>query len=253
MFQLCILWFLISSVFAVAQRSGPVFGMSDTTDVIDHSRFDSLWHASVEHGKLRTTGVNSECYRSYREAMADAYPPGFHPNPRFAFWVNAYLACCMQVMHERVGYRATVWDSMLSRKDTFVVAEAKHTLADLADSVLKIARTCKAVVLLCTGSSNGPPFPTHAMYGKTIQQTLREQLKRVCRSEKYVLYDPAGNALQLAALFKPYQTQMIAEAGSPAQWVLPYVSNAVAAQMALQQSTLQIFFSDRIETWRKAR
>ena len=253
MLKLIILATIVVVLPTYAQRTGEVIGMSDTTDVIDHTRFDSLWHESLEQGKMRTSGVNSECYATYRQALAGAYPPGFHPNARFAFWVNAYLACCMQVIHERVGYRATVWDRALCIRDTFEIAEANHTLKDLADSVMKIARTCRAVVFLCTGSSNGPPFPSHAQFAKTVQRSMREQIKRVCRSERYVLYDPAGNALQLAAMFQPFEQQMIAEAGSLAQWVLPYVTNAVAAQMALQLSTLRTFFSDRIETWRKAR
>jgi hypothetical protein len=222
-------------------------------DVIDHSRFDSLWRESKKFGKLDTRGVLSEAYQSYRDSLAGAYPDRFLPDARVAFWVNAYLALLMEAMNQRVGYRATVWDSLYLRRDTAIVAGARFTLQQLADTIVGTARTVAARAFLCTGSSTGAPFPSHALYARTVRAELREQLRKLVRSERYVLYDPAGNVLQLATMFEPWLPGMEAEKGGVVEFLLPWMTEAMAAQVALGRGSIRIQLSDRIETWRRAR
>lgn len=244
---------LTASSLCHGQTLRPTFGIDDTTDVIDHHRFDSLWNANLQHGKINTRGIFSDAYSSYRDALKGAYPDGFLPDSRFAFWVNAYLACLYQVIHKKVGYRSTVWDSTFLTRDTFLVAHKPHTLKAMQDSVLNVSRTVRAAVFFCSGSSTSPPFPNHAGFAKTIRRLMRDMMRRVCRSEKFLLFDPAGGVLQLAAFFERYDGPMRTEARSVAQFVLPYLTEAVAAQLALRISTVSVIYSNRIETWRRAR
>ena len=78
-------------------------------------------------------------------------------------------------------------------------------------------------------------------------------MRRICRSERYVLYDPGGNVLQLSGFFAPLLVRMATEARSVADWVLPYVTEAMAAQIAVHAAGLRIQVHDVLETWRKAR
>ncbi len=236
-----------------AQKTAPVFGMDVFEDVVDHTRFDSLWRASLKGGKLDTRGVYSDAYTSYRRALSAAHPDHFLPDARIAFWVNAYLCLLMEVMSLRVGYRTTVWDSLYLTRDTAIVAGHPYTLERIADTLSAIAKTVAVRAFLSTGSSTGPPFPSHALYARTVRSELRTQLRRIIRSERYVLYDPAGNVLQLSMLFKAWWINMIHESGSVVEFLLPWMSEAMAAQVALHRSGLQVVLSDRIETWKRRR
>jgi len=244
---------LFSAVTMSAQREQRALTMEDTVDVIDHARFDSLWHGSLRQGALITDGIHSNAYTWYRQAVAEAYPTMYHPNAQLAFWVNAYLSCLWEVMHLRVGYRSTVWDSAFFRRDTFRVAERTHTLQTLRDTIVGCVRDVRASIFLATGSTHDPPFPSHVCFAKTVRQNMRDLLRRVCRSERFVFYDPAGNVLQLSSFFKPLAERMRAEAGSEVQWVLPYVTEQTAALLALHRSSVRVIVGDRIEKWKRVR
>ena len=236
----------------VRAQNGPI-AQDEWADVIDHTSFDSLWHESVTRGKLRTDGCLSTAYARYRGALASAMPAAFLPRSRTAFWVNAYLACLLEVMHVRFGYRSTVWDSLWLRRDTFLIASQFLTLADMAREAHVVSGTVGIVACLPTGSSKGAPLPSFAATAKGVRRMLRDQLRRICRSERYVLFDPAGNVLQLSKFFEPLIERMLREASSVPEWVLPYVTDQLAAQMALKAKTMGVVISDGTETWRKAR
>lgn len=238
---------------AAGQRAAPVTGRDPSADVIDHARFDSLWRASKRFGKIDTRGVRTECYRSYRTALAGGRPAGFLPESQLAFWVNAYLACLMEVMDRRVGYRSTRWDSLFRYRDTFEIAGEACTLASMGERIVQIAGTVRARAFLATGSSTEAPFPAHACYAATVRRELREQVRKVCRSEQYVLFDPAGRTLQLARMFESWAPDMVTEGGSVVDFLLPWVSEATAAQLALAQPGIHVEYSDRIERWRRRR
>ncbi|MBI2793057.1 MAG: DUF547 domain-containing protein [Ignavibacteria bacterium] len=247
------LLFALNAFETKAQKTAPTLTKDLYEDVIDHRRFDSLWRASKRFGKLHTNAVWSEAYATYRQLLADADPGPFYVDSRLAFWINAYLAVLMKVMQLRVGYRSTVWDSLLSIRDTFIIAHERHTLRSLSDTIIATAQTVRVRAFLCSGSSNAPPFPTGACFAKTMKESLREQLRRVCRSERYVLYDPAANVLQLSVMFKEWFDEMIVESGSVVDFLLPWITEAAAAQLALRKEGMQTVISDRIEKWNRAR
>ncbi len=246
--------FLVALVpHAAGQRAAPITGVDPMVDVIDHGRFDSLWRASKRFGKIDTRGVQSECYRTYRAALAGAQPQRYLPESQTAFWVNAYLACLMEVMDRRVGYRSTRWDSLFRYRDTFQIAGEAWTLASMGERIVQIAGTVRARAFLATGSSAEAPFPAHACYAATVRRELREQVRKLCRSEQYVLFDPAGKTLQLARMFESWAEGMKHEGGSVVDFLLPWVSEATAAQLALAEPGIHVEYSDRIERWRRRR
>lgn len=229
------------------------FGMDHNADVIDHTSFDSLWQESTVRGKLLTTAWGSHAYRAYRESLAGAMPEAYFPRARTALWVNAYLACLIEVMHLRTGYRSTSWDSLWLRRDTFMIAGRRVTLEDMTAEACFVAHTVGVVACMPTGSTRGAPLPPRAATARTMRILMRDQLRRICRSERYLLFDLSGNVLQLSTFFRSMQDSMKAEAKSIPNWVLPYVTDAVAAQLALGASTVTVIINDGIETWRKAR
>ena len=250
---LVVLLLLLGGPAAYAQRAAPITGADPSEDVIDHGRFDSLWRASKRFGRIDTRGVSTECYTSYRAALAGATPQRYLPESQTAFWVNAYLACLMETMHLRTGYRSTLWDSLYDKRDTFSIAGEPHTLRSLGEKIIAVAGTVRARAFLATGSTNEPPFPAHACFAHTVRRELREQVRKVCRNDRYLLFDPAGKTLQLARMFEAWQPHMELEGGSVVDFLLPWVTEALAAQLALAGPDLRIVYSDRIERWRRQR
>ncbi len=139
------------------------------------------------------------------------------------------------------------------RRDTFLIAMQFLTLADVVREAQLVSGTVGIASCLPTGSSKGAPLPSFAATAKSVRRMMRDQLRRICRSEKYLLFDPAGNVLQLSTFFAPLLPSMQKEARSVPDWVLPYLTDQVAAQMALRAKTIEVVVSDGIETWRKAR
>lgn len=249
----CVLLLFLSHVALRAQPSGRIFGVDDTMDVIDHGRFDSLWRASLQRGLLRTDGAVSSAMQDYLQALSTAEPDAFLPTARQAFWSNAHMAIVMVVMHRRAGMRSTVADTQLFVRDTFMVAGARHTVQSIASMVVDIHGTALACVLLGTGSTHAPPLLRTAATARTMDRMLREQARRVFRSERFVFFDPGADVLQLSSFFAPYLTVMEQERGSVVQFLLPWLDDVVAAECALRRTTMQVLVADRIEKWRRRR
>jgi len=235
------------------QRTQPTLTADIYADVIDHTRFDSLWRASKKFGRLDTKAVVSEAYLTYVAALSTADPEPYFVNSRLAFWINAYLASLMHVMHFRIGYRSSIWDSTLLTRDTFIIAKASFTLRSLADTIVATARTVRARAFLCTGSSYAPPYPTGASFGKSVIVQMRDQLRRVLRNDKFIFYDPAGNTLQISVALESWLDGMTREAGGVVEFIIPWVAESTAAQLALNREGMKVIVADRVERWMRAR
>lgn len=238
---------------AAAQHGGRVLVLDDTTDVVDHAAFDSLWRASIKQGRLWTGGAQSSVMQRYLRALAMAQPDAYYPAARRAFWTNAYMAGVLLVMDRHAGVRSTIVDTALMLRDTVTVAGERHTLQSLAAMVVAAHGTVLSAVLLGNGSSHAPPLLRTATTARTIDKVLREQSKRVFRSERFVLFDPGSDALQIAGFFEPYLEGMTQQAGSVVAFLLPWLDEVVAAECALRKTTLRVVVSDRIEQWRRRR
>lgn len=235
-----------------AQTQG-IMHVEDTTDVIDHASFDSLWHASLRNGRLNTDAVHGSAYQIYQRRLETATPKAFLPAARCAFWCNAWLAAVLKVMSAHAGYRSTIWTADLFDADTFTIAGEPFTLRTLRRRMVIEARSPLAVFALATGSTRAPPFPASAYRAKTVARALRDMAKRVCRSERFVLYDPGSNLLQVSSMFAEFEPLILASFPSIVQFLLPYVQEAVAAELALRRETLRVVYADAVERWIRRR
>lgn len=253
MFRAILTVLVLCAATRCACAQGGTLQSDADADVLDYRSIDSLWQESVEHGRLATAAVRSDVYRRFRHLCASATPMAFLPYARLAFWTNVYLVCLMEAMHLRVGYRSTTHDSLWLRRDTFLVASERVTLADLLDrietcSVLVHAREC-----LTIGSSHGAPFPATLASARRIRAWFRDLLRRIVRSERNVLFDPWSSTLQIASWLRPLWKRLGERDASFVDYLIPSMTESMAAQVALCAPRLVVRFSDRIETWRKAR
>ena len=244
---------LLGTLSLCAQRSAPILGMDPMADVVDHAVFDSLWRASKTAGRLSTQAVLSTAYQQYRQAIAEAIPTAYLPHAQTAFWVNAYLACLMEVLHYRVGYRTALWDSTLLVRDTFIVAGQPHTLRTIGDALVAAAGTVRARAFLCTGSDMDPPFPRHACTARTARTQMHEQLRRLCRNRRYLRYDAAGRVLQLGSMFRSWQSAEEKHGTYLVDLLLPWMAEETAAGLALAGDALRVHIVDRLDQWQVRR
>lgn len=207
----------------------------------------------MQRGLLNVDAAASDVMALYMQALATASPDAYLPASRAAFWTNAYMAAIMTVMHRHPAMRSSIVDSTLFDRDTFVVADVRHTVRSLATAVIAVYGSATACVLLGNGSTHAPPLLRGATFATTFERTLREQARRVFRSERYVLFDPGADALQLSSFFAPYLTMMERERGSVVQFLLPWLDEQTAAECALRRGALRVVVHDRIERWRRRR
>jgi hypothetical protein len=86
-----------------------------------------------------------------------------------------------------------------------------------------------------------------------MDRILREQARRVLRSERFVFFDPGADAIQLSSFFAPFLTMMEQERGSVVQFLLPWLDDVIAAECALRRASMRVLVADRIEKWRRRR
>lgn len=232
---------------------GTAMQSDEHADVIDYTSIDSLWRESLDRGRLATQAVRTDVYRRFRLQCEQAVPMAFLPNARLAFWTNVYLMCMMEAMHMRIGYRSTVTDSLWLERDTFVVAKQRLTLNDIRERVQESSLIRHALECLPTGSSNGAPFPSSLARARRVRPWYRDLFRRVVRSERHVLYDPWSSTLQASSWLRPLWGRLGERDATFVDYLLAYMTEATAAQVALGAPRLRVVFSDRIETWRKAR
>jgi hypothetical protein len=233
--------------------STAILRTADTIDVIDHAAFDSLWHASLKSGRINTDAVRYSTFDIYWRRLRTASPNAFSSAARTAFWCNAWLASVLSVMSQHAGYRSTIWRDELYDADTFEIAQEHFTLRTLRERVVREAGSPLALFALATGSTRAPPFPSHLYTARRIGSMLRDMARRVCRSERFVFYDPGSNVLQISSLFAEFEPAIVTAYGSMVQFLLPYVTEAVAAELALRRSTLKVIYGDAVERWVRRR
>lgn len=226
---------------------------ADTTDVVDHTDFDTLWHASIKNGRLSTEAVRYSAFDIYWRRLRAAEPARYSKAARTAFWCNAWLASVLSIMSTHAGYRSTIWHDALFEADTFTIAGENMTLRLLRQRIIQEAGTPLALFALSTGSTKAPPFPSHVYRARTVARALRDQAKRVCRSERFVFYDPGQNVLQVSSMFAEFEPSIQSAYGTLPQFLLPYMSEATAAEVALRRKTLTVIYGDAVDRWIRRR
>jgi hypothetical protein len=121
----------------------------------------------------------------------------------------------------------------------------------IRDTILALTGSALPVFWFASGSSLWPPIPNRAARADTVLSLLRSQARKVCRSKKFVQYDPGDNVLQLPEFLGVYDSTITARHGGLVQFVLPWVEPLVAAELALHREGLRVVVTDRIETKRK--
>lgn len=246
------IWVLTAICF-LAFGSAHSRGRDTLHDVVTCAPFQHAWKGATERGRLATYMVDSTWFQAWVESLASANPDTAGPWPRRAFWVQAWMTCMVQVAHKRTGYRTVVFDSVMFRSDTFVIASERYTLEQVGKRVVAEFGTAAAMFLLGVGSTSGPPLVTVAPTAWTVERILREQARKVVRNERWVFWDPARDVLQLARFMECWSGVMRQEAGDELAFLLPYMDDATAASVALRRKHVQIHYSDRLDRWMRRR
>ncbi len=228
-------------------------GRDTIHDVVDCAPFLRAWKGATARGWLSTAVVDSAWYSEWMQTLATANPQSAVPWARRAFWVQAWMSCMLVVAHRRMGYRTTRYDTTIVEQDTFVIAGETYCLRDVSLRVVQEFGTASSIALFGMGSTYGPPLAPYAPVAWTVERLMREQMRKVVRSERHVLWDPAADVLQVATWMEPWTEAMRLEAGDVVAFLMPYMDDAMAAGVALRRRYVRVVFSDRLERWKRRR
>jgi hypothetical protein len=246
---LCATAFLAANSTSAQGRRG-----RDTLhDVLDCAPFQRAWKGATARGWLTTGVVDSAWYSSWMQSLADANPDTALLWARRAFWVQSWMSCMLVVAHKRMGYRTIRYDTTILVKDTFLIAGGQMCLRDLSARVVQEFGTCASIALFGMGSTYGPPLAPYAPVAWTVEKLMREQMRKIVRSERHVLWDPATDVLQVATWMEPWAAAMQEEAGDVVAFLMPYMDDPMAAAVALRRKTVVVVYSDRLERWKRRR
>ena len=174
----------------------------------------------------------------YLESLAAPLPPGVSEDDRIAFWSNAYNAVVAHFVLERYPGIESVRDvDGFFDRLTFRVAGEERTLDQIEAEARKLdARTHFAVVCASTSCPDLRPEPFE---GPAIDRQLDEQTRAFLAQPKGMRWDPAKNVLHLSSIFKWYAGDFTGGStvvaffarGGVLEWVLPYLPEALAAEI----------------------
>lgn len=246
-----------TAVLLLLPNSQPAYGIGRTRDtihdILDCAPFLRAWKGATAKGWLSTNVVDSAWYAEWMQTLATARPDTAVPWARRAFWVQAWMSCMLVVAHRRMAYRTTRYDPRLTDRDTFVIAGTTMCLKDLGLRVVREFGTCSSISLFGMGSTHGPPLAPYAPVAWTVERLMREQMRKIARSERHVLWDPASDVLQIASWMEPWSDMMREEAGDEVAFLIPYMDDATAAAVAFRRQHVTIVYSDRLERWKRRR
>lgn len=230
---------------------GPCPAKDTIRDIVDPTPFIALWKGASEQGKLDTRAVHDTTFQRWFSAIQNAHPDDGHPWAQRAYWLHAWHGWFLVVANRNAGKRTLNVDSTWRTRDTVVIAGQYHTLESLENRVQESFGTCAAALLLGTGNVAGFPLLQDMPRASMIERALRHRTRSLARSERFVLWDPGDDALHLHRSFQRLEVAMVKEAGSVLAFLLPYMSDAMAAAVALRATKARVFYADVLDRWHR--
>ncbi|MCU0331283.1 MAG: hypothetical protein MUC47_09965 [Candidatus Kapabacteria bacterium] len=230
---------------------GPCSTKDTIHDVVDPTPFIALWKGASAQGKLDTRAVHDTLFQQWFAAIQDARPDDAHPWAQRAYWLHAWHGWFLIVANRYAGKRTLSVDSTWRTRDTVVIAGYRHTLESLEGRVRECFGTCASALLLGTGNVAGFPLLQDMPRATTVERALRHRTRSLARSERFVLWDPGDDVLHVHRSFERLETAMVKEAGSVVAFLLPFMSDAMAAAVALRAAKVRIFYADVLDRWHR--
>ena len=182
--------------------------------------------------------------RSYLDQLADADWKKLKDRAaRFAFWINAYNACCLEGVLQTLPADRARWGeysvedvSGFFGSRTYRVSGQLVTLDDIEHKTLRVqfadARLHFAIVCASVGC---PLLRREAFVAGRLDQQLDEQARQFVGNPEKVRFDLEAREMKISKIFSWFEKDFLQESGSVARFLARYVSDGRLAESLRSQ------------------
>ena len=221
----------------------------------DYSSYDSLLKKYVSGGKVDYLKWKKEdlgIFDQYINSFAKASLVDLSKNEQKAFWINTYNALTIYAVLRHIpanGLLAKVFSvQMVSGffdKITYTVAGETLTLNDIETKKLReVFRDPRIHFALVCASRSCPEIQSAAFTAEGIDKRLDDAAKDFIQDNARNRLDRKNNVLRLSEIFRWYDSDFIASAGTVIDFVKKYMGKEGSAYLSAHTVKITYLFYD---------
>lgn len=224
-------------------------------DSIDYSVYGFLLKKYVSDGMvdyLKWKKDDFTVFESYILGLGKASPNNLSANEKKVFWINTYNALTIYAVLKHIpnnGILAKVFSVQMAPgffdKITYAVAGEKLTLNDIEDVKLKKNFGDPRIHFALVCASRSCPKIQSAVFKEDgIEGRLDNAARDFIQDTSRNRLDKKNNALRLSEIFKWYESDFIASAGTVVDFVRKYIGKEGSEYLSAHSVKVQYLFYD---------
>lgn len=232
-----------------------VLGQVNAAVDIDYTIYDSMLKKYVSDGAvdyLKWKKNDLVTFEQYINSLAKISLTNLNENERKAFWINAYNALTIYAVLKHIPT-----NELLSKvfsvqmvlgffdKITYTVAGETLTLNDIEKEKLRTAFHDPRIhfVLVCA-SRSCPKIQNSAFKEAGIEDRFNNAARNFIQDTTRNRLDQKNNVLYLSEIFKWYDSDFIASAGTMIDFIKRYVGKGGGEYLSAHAVTIKYLFYD---------
>ena len=220
-----------------------------------HPPYDALLKRHAADGFADYAGLKRDSKKldAYLDALAAISRSEFdvwgEPD-RLAFLINLYNAQTLRLILDHYRKIDSIkdigslfkgpWDLKIVR-----LFGEKRTLNEIEhETIRKLYKEPRAHFALVCASIGCPPLRAEAYTGARLNEQLNDQGRRFLAQAAKNHYAPAEKTLYLSPIFKWFEEDFTAKAGSVTTFVIPYLPDEAARHLLKDRANVRIRYTD---------
>lgn len=220
-----------------------------------HAAYDALLKRHVSEGfadyrGLKRDSKELDAYLDASAAVSKTEFDAWDKPDRLAYLINLYNAQTLRLILDHYGKIDSIkdigslfkgpWDMKIVR-----LFGEKRTLNELEhETIRKLYKEPRAHFALVCASIGCPPLREEAYAGSRLEDQLEDQGRRFLASAAKNRYDADGNTLYLSPIFKWFEDDFTAKAGSVTAFVIPYLPPEAARRLLKDRANVRVRYTD---------
>ncbi len=197
----------------------------------DHAAFDQLLHANVRAGVVDYPAFqDSPAFRRYVAGLAA--PATLDGKAQtLAYYINAYNALAIAGILEGLSPSTFLGRARYFRVKTWPLNGRSTTLYDLEHEFIRPLGEPRIHFAIVCASRSCPALRAEAYAPDTLDAQLDDQARNFVNNDFRNHFDPKAKVAQLSEIFKWYDEDFRAAAGSTQQFIARYASDPDTAKL----------------------
>ncbi len=208
----------------------------------DHREFDALLRKHVDkQGRVDYPGLmaDRQKLKSYLSELASAdWKKMRNRSERFAFWINAYNACCLERVLATLPADKSKWKdysvrdvSRFFKKKAFKVSGQEMSLDNIEHDILRPQFSDARVHFSIVCASGGcPQLLAEAFVPDKLEAQLRFAAEAFINNPDKVKFDLAKKQMQISKIFNWFSGDFQKESGTVQKFISQHVTDKKLAE-----------------------